>query len=304
MKTGPLAVIDLGSNTFHLLICTVDDNGSFVQVYKDRIYVKLAAAGLGFIDAESEQRGLEAMRHFASKLKAYNVSRVKAVGTSALREATNGKAVAEKYMQATGIPVDIIDGYKEAEYILGGTKAAIPRLDLPGLVMDIGGGSVEFILFSGNETLFKGSYKTGVSVLFKKFHQTDPISRQMLEAMDQFLNEELADLLSVLQATKDFYLIGSSGSFEVIVDLLPHVTSSDNWSELDLEFLPRELNRIIRSTLNERQVIREIPAERLDYIVVAFALIRFITSRFPPRKLFYCDFALKEGVLAELASLS
>ena len=280
----------------------MDDHGSFVQVYKDRIYVKLASAGLGYIDEESEQRGLEAMLHFATKLKEYNVSCVKAVGTSALREASNGPAIADKYMQATGIPIDIIDGYQEADYILGGTKAAIPHLDRPGLVMDIGGGSVEFIIFSKDEIRFKGSYKTGVSVLFKKFHQTDPLSKEMLEAMDRFLDAELSALLTALSETKEYYLIGSSGSFEVLEDLLPHVSTSENWSELDLEFLPRELNRIVESTLEERKVIPEIPAERLDYIVVAFALIQFLTSRFPPRKLFYCDFALKEGVLSELAS--
>lgn len=242
------------------------------------------------------------MLHFATKLKEYNVSCVKAVGTSALREASNGPAIADKYMQATGIPIDIIDGYQEADYILGGTKAAIPHLDRPGLVMDIGGGSVEFIIFSKDEIRFKGSYKTGVSVLFKKFHQTDPLSKEMLEAMDRFLDAELSALLTALSETKEYYLIGSSGSFEVLEDLLPHVSTSENWSELDLEFLPRELNRIVESTLEERKVIPEIPAERLDYIVVAFALIQFLTSRFPPRKLFYCDFALKEGVLSELAS--
>ncbi len=304
MKTGPLAVIDLGSNTFHLLICALDENGSFVQVYKDRVYVKLASAGLGFIDEESERRGLEAMQHFATQLKEYNVSRVKAVGTSALREASNGTAVTARYTRETGIAIDIIDGYTEADYILGGTMAAIPSLDRPGLIMDIGGGSVEFILFSGDEVRFKGSYKTGVSVLFRRFHQSDPISEDKLEEMDRFLDGELCDLLSALSEIKAYYLIGSSGSFEVIQDLLPHVSTSDNWSELDLKILPRELHRIVHTTLAERKAIPEIPPERLDYIVVAFALIRYITSRNPPTKLFYCDFALKEGVLAELASNS
>jgi len=138
--------------------------------------------------------------------------------------------------------------------------------------------------------------------LYKLFHQTDPISKECLTALEQYLDTELTDLRNALSALKEYYLIGSSGSFEVIQDLLPHLSTSDNWSALDIRELPYHLRRIVGSDLDQRREIPEIPAERLDYIVVAFALIRYITQNFPPQKLFYCDFALKEGVLAEMAS--
>lgn len=297
-----IAVIDLGSNTFHLLICELNEAGAFVPLVKSRVYVKLASAGLGFIDDESAERGLKAMKGFAEKLLQYNVNAVKAVGTSALREASNGMEIASRYFRATGIAIDIVDGYQEADYILAGTRAAIPSLEQLGLIMDIGGGSVEFILFKDSHIAFKGSYKIGVSVLYKLFHQSDPMSEDSLLALENYLDNELTDLKKALKAYKDYYLIGSSGSFEVIQDLLPHFSTSTNWSELDMRELPAYVDRILHSTLEQRKEIPEIPAERLDYIVVAFALIRYITQNFPPQKLFYCDFALKEGVLVELAS--
>ncbi len=301
MTSDRIAVIDLGSNTFHLLICALNETGDFIQIYKSRVYVKLASGGLGFIDADSEERGLQAMLGFANQIKQFGVTRVKAVGTSALREASNGKEVVDKYFKATGIPIEIIDGIQEADYILGGTLAAIPSMDQPALIMDIGGGSVEFILFNNKDILFKGSYKIGVSVLFKSFHHTDPISKDNLKALELFLDSQLSDLFIALDALDDYYLIGSSGSFEVIQNLLPHLSTDTNWSELDIQQLPSCLDKIIPSSLDQRIEIPEIPAERLDYIVVAFVLIKYLISRCLPQKLFYCDFALKEGVLAELA---
>jgi exopolyphosphatase/guanosine-5'-triphosphate,3'-diphosphate pyrophosphatase len=302
LKRDRLAVIDLGSNTFHLLICEINDLGSLIKVYKSRVYVKLASSGLGYIDADSEARGLIAMQGYADQLKHHNVKIVKAVGTSALREAKNGKDIAKKYFQATGIRVDIIDGIQEADYILQGTRSAIPSLDQHGLIMDIGGGSVEFILYRGGDIIFKSSYKMGVSVLHRMFHQSDPISEDQLHALETFIESQLGDLISALRAVKNYYLIGSSGSFEVIQDLLPHVSTSKNWSELNIQQFPECLEKVISSTLEQRKATSEIPVERLDYVVVAFALIHFIIRDLPPQRLFYCDFALKEGVLMELAS--
>ncbi len=302
MTKDRLAVIDLGSNTFHLLICDLNEEGDLEQVYKSRVYVKLASGGLGYINPESEARGLKAMLGFAEKIKLYQVKTIKAVGTSALREASNGSAIAEKYFEATGISIDILDGNQEADYILGGTRAALPKLDQYGLIMDIGGGSVEFILFQESTIAFKASYKIGVSVLHKLFHLSDPISDENLQAMKLFLNDELAALKVALKAIGSYHLIGSSGSFEVIQGMLSHISTAPNWSELDIRQLPGCLEKIISLNLEERIEIKEIPSERLDYIVVAFALIQYIILSFPPKQLFYCDFALKEGVLFELAT--
>ncbi len=301
MKGDRLAVIDLGSNTFHLLICELNEAHVLIPLHKHRVYVKLASKGLGFIDLESEARGLQAMHDFAEKLDLFEVKTVKAVGTSALREASNGDDVVKRYSEATGIKISIIDGQKEADYILAGSKAALPLFEQPGLIMDIGGGSVEFILFKDDDITFKGSYKIGVSVVHKLFHASDPIAASEVTALEAHLDDQLNDLSLALNSISSFYLIGSSGSFEVIEALLPHLHTSANWSELDIRPLQDSLNKVIASDLSERQAIPEIPAERLDYIVVAFALIRYITLKFPPSKLFYCDFALKEGVLAELA---
>lgn len=295
-----IAVIDLGSNTFHLLICEITENKSWTVIYKKRIYVKLASGGVDLIDVNSARRGLSAMRNFSSLIKSHGVSRTKSIATAALREATNGISIAKKFTSATGLAIDIIDGQREAGYILKGIQAALPPLDRNGLIMDIGGGSVEFILFKGNTIAFKESYKIGVAILHRRFHLSDPMSAEEINALENHLEETLGTLLQVIKASGDYYLIGASGSFEVINDILTKYSADTHWSELDTNGLDVYLTRIIASSTAERRQIPEIPPERIDYIVVAFILIRFVFRHIPPKKLFYCDFALKEGVLVEM----
>lgn len=303
MTGDRLAVIDLGSNTFHLLICEINADGLLSTIYKDRIYVKLASGGLDKIDQASISRGLEAMQNFAQQLAAHHVTRTRCIGTAALREAKNGKEVADLFTRATGLSIEIIDGHREAGYILKGIKTALPPLDKYGLIMDIGGGSVEFILFKGDTIAFKGSYKIGVAVLYQKFHHSDPISEAEVSALEDLLKEELGELMMAVKELPGYYLIGASGSFEVINDVMPRLATSAHWTALDIAGITGYLDQIISTDIPRRRQIPEIPIERLDYIVVAYILIRYVFRHIPPEKLFYCEFALKEGVLAEMAGI-
>lgn len=300
MTDSRLAIIDLGSNTFHLLICEVPPDGTRNILYKERIYVKLASKGLGMIDLDSEQRAIEAMQRFGQHIRNYEVTFVRCIGTSALREAVNGMAVAEQLTAASGLPIEIIDGDREAGYIFRGITSALPALDRPALIMDIGGGSVEFILYVGTTILFKGSYKIGVAVLYKHFHHTDPIATDSIAQLEAFVSQELKALFTAVKSYPEYYLVGASGSFEVLHDVLPRIIDRPEWAELDMTGISAYLDEIIQMDIHSRRSIPEIPIERIDYIVVAYILIRLILKEMRPSKLFFCDYALKEGVLAEM----
>lgn len=303
MPTRRIAVIDLGSNTFHLLIVDLEQDGQWITLLKDRRYVKLASGGLDVINDDSLQRGIAVMKEFAIQIQTWKVDATYAVGTAALREAKNGMEVARILEEQSGIPIEIIDGRKEADYILKGIQSALPALPDPGLIMDIGGGSVEFILFRAHEVLFVQSYKIGVALLYEKFHKHDPVLASEINALISFLETELIELIHKLKELKEYCLIGASGSFEVIQDSLPKLQTGHHWSELDLEDLDAYLSEVIPMSLPERKLRKEIPVERLDYIVVAYLLIRYLIRACPPSKLYYCDYALKEGVIADKAGL-
>jgi len=300
MTSERIAVIDLGSNTFHLLICEIGKNGSWVTIHKEREYVKLAEGGMDLIDENAVQRAIDAMIRFASLIKIHEVQRTRAIGTAALRESRNGLAVAETLSSITGIPIEIIDGHKEAKYILGGIRSALPNLDQYGLIMDIGGGSVEFILFKGERVAFTGSYKIGVAVLYRIYHRSDPISSEEIDQLEKDLDDQLGLLKEALEKTSGYYLIGASGSFEILYDILPRTITTTHWAELEISGVMQSLNKVIYAKLDSRRKMPEIPVERLDYIVVAYILIRYLIKMVPPDKLYYCDFALKEGVVEEM----
>jgi len=229
------------------------------------------------------------------------VKEIHAIGTAALREAENGNVVAKRLTEESGIPVEIIDGDREAHYILKGIQSALPPLDKPCLIMDIGGGSVEFILYRHQQVLFAQSFKIGVALLYRRFHQQDPMSQEKIEELSNHLKTELAPVFNMLHKYQDYFLIGASGSFEVIQDVMPKIQKEVHWSELDFRHLDTYMSEVIRSDLTRRRLREEIPVERLDYIVVAYILIRLIFREHPPKRLFYCDFALKEGVIADRA---
>lgn len=145
MIPSRLAVIDLGSNTFHLLIVDVDSFGMWQTILKDRRYVKLASGGIDFIDDAAIGRAISVMVEFSERIQGMDVLHTIALGTAALREARNGLDVVERIQTASGIPIELIDGHQEAYYIWKGITSSLPGLYRPCLIMDIGGGSVEFI---------------------------------------------------------------------------------------------------------------------------------------------------------------
>ncbi|NJK83906.1 MAG: hypothetical protein HC912_08960 [Saprospiraceae bacterium] len=148
------AVIDLGTNTFHLLI--VEQNRQ--KLYQERQFVKLAENGIEHISAAPFQRGIETMLHFHRVLKKFDVQQVQAFGTAALRTAHNGSAFIEEVEEATGIEIQLISGEREAALIQKGVAQAIPATDAHSLIMDIGGGSVEFILANQHEVFWAQSF--------------------------------------------------------------------------------------------------------------------------------------------------
>ena len=300
MKGDRIAVIDLGSNTFHLLISELVEDGLWTRLLSERDYVKLAQGGMNLIDENGIQRAINAMLHFKSLINSYKVSHVRAIGTAALRESQNGLMVAEMLSSVSGIQIEIIDGQKEAKYILDGIRSALPYLNRFGLIMDIGGGSVEFILFKGDHVAFSESYKIGVAILYNMYHRSDPIKEIEIEQLETELDSQLQALKKALKKTSPYFLIGASGSFEILHDVLPIKISGDHWAELDLSGIENILNKVIIADLKSRQNMPEIPAERHDYVVVAYILIRYLIKIAPPQKLYYCDFAMKEGVIQEM----
>ncbi|MBP7821892.1 MAG: hypothetical protein KA010_03135 [Saprospiraceae bacterium] len=296
-----LAVIDLGTNTFHLLITDVNSISLEVKIlYKERKYVKLAENGIEHIGRDPYLRGLDAMVHFANVIEVHKVSKVQAIGTAALRTANNGLDFVNEIYQLTGVQIELISGMEEARLIQKGVQWAVNIKDERFLIMDIGGGSVEFIISDNDQILWCYSFPIGVSVLYNTFQHSDPISSSDIKVLEDYLGHQLKELKQALAKYNTQYLIGASGSFDVIESMLKFERVEKNSITIPIEKCYEIYDRLITTTVNERLNIEHLPPERAEMMAVALVLIRYVVDSLHMNKLTISDFALKEGILREM----
>ena len=292
-----MAVIDLGTNTFHILIADAQADGQFSEVFRYRRYVKLAEAGIATIGEAPFQRGIEALSHFATLLEQYEVKAIKAIGTAALRTASNGQAFIQKAKEKTGIEIELISGDEEAQLIYEGVRQAIPLQDEKVLIMDIGGGSVEFIIADASQIYWAQSFKIGVAVLFDRFHKQDPIANSEIEALKAFLKTQLEPLTLALKQHSCTTLIGASGTFDVLEAILVKEKESSIYSKFDAKLFFPFYQKLLPSTVSERKAMKNIPNTRVDMIIVALILINYTLKVSAASLIKVSAYALKEGIL-------
>ncbi|MDQ4140147.1 MAG: phosphatase, partial [Bacteroidota bacterium] len=176
MKNRRIALIDMGTNTFHLLIAEIKPEGEPETLVKLKESVKLGQDGisLGAIAPDAVERALQTLTNFKVEIDKYDVSEVRAVATSAVRNAANGAKLTAAILKQTGIEVEVISGDREAELIYYGVKLALEIGSERSLIIDIGGGSVEFIICDGDTIFWKQSFEIGAQRLMDKFFINDP----------------------------------------------------------------------------------------------------------------------------------
>ncbi|MEM9920536.1 MAG: phosphatase [Bacteroidota bacterium] len=294
------AVIDLGTNTFHLLVVETQDDGRFREVLRLQRYVKLAEEGIEHIGPKPFQRGLTALQSFREQLDQMEIEDIKAFGTAGLRTAKNSQAFIQAAKAQTGIEIEVISGQREAGLIHKGVVQAIPPLKGMGLIMDIGGGSVEFIIADRERVHWAESFPIGVAVLYNVFHKSDPISEDETEKLRQFLRQTLQPLILALKAHRIERLIGASGTFDVIADQLSDFRKGDLCAQVSSDNFYPFYHRLHRSSLQERLDAPDIPNKRADMIVVAVVLIDFILQLSQASQIVVSAYAMKEGMLREM----
>ena len=298
------AVIDLGTNTFHLLVAEQQLDNTFKELYRKRYFVKLAEEGIEIIGKASLQRGLEALQHFRQVMTEMQVTKVKAIGTAALRTAANGPAFVQKIKEELDISIELITGSQEAAYIHQGVAMAVPFEEKNYLLMDIGGGSVEFIIANKDKVHWAQSFPIGVGVLYKKFHQHEPILSTEIAATKAFIAHFLNPLKQALKQYPAAVLVGASGTFEVLEFLLAKEKVAATYANVAVtDFYPFYQN-ILQTTLEDRLRLKEIPDTRADMIIVAVILIDYTLNLVDIKKIIVSKYAMKEGILADLLRLA
>ncbi len=304
MEANISAVLDLGTNTFHLLVVEHSSEG-VKPLSRLQIPVKLGEGGInkGFIEKVAYQRGQSALLIFAQELKKYAVKNVKAFATSAIRDASNGVEFMQEVKTKTGIEIGTITGEEEAVFICEGVRHSLLFTDEPYLIMDIGGGSVEFIIANKHTLFWKHSYRLGAARLIEKYHRHDPMGSDEKTELYKHVTEELSALWEKLEEHKVTTLIGSAGSFESVVDLIAELSGkecnaySTHSKEVELTDYFKIHEILLASTTAARKQMKGLADFRVEMMVAASCLIDIVLTNAPIKRMIASEYSLKEGIV-------
>jgi exopolyphosphatase / guanosine-5'-triphosphate,3'-diphosphate pyrophosphatase len=302
-----IAIIDLGTNTFHLLVAEQDGQGYNI-IYRDRLAVKIGMGGInnGIITESAIHRALLAMQSFRNVIDQHHAITVYAFGTSALRNAKNGREVADRIRSITGIEINIIPGDLEAHYIYLGVRAALGLGHDKNLIIDIGGGSVEFILADHDQVFWKQSFEIGAQRLLEKFQEHDPILPEEIALLEDYFEKSLPPLFEALKKYDARIMVGSSGTFDTLSDIFCithdiHKAPEEIETPLTIEGFFEIHRELLQKGREERMKIPGMIEMRVDMIVVACCLVKYLLQKHPFNRIRVSTYSMKEGVLAFLS---
>lgn len=303
-----VAIIDLGTNTFNLLIASIND-GKYNAEFVTKEFVKLGEGGINLrtIQPMAFTRGLNTLMDYKSICERYQCEKIIGIATSAIRNAANGQEFVKKAKDLTNIDILTIDGDQEAEFIYKGTCCAIELKNDVNLIMDVGGGSTEFIICDKKQVFWKRSIEVGVTRLFELFHKEDPIAITNIQKVENHLDNLLSEVISQAKKYHVSTLIGCSGAFTSMANII--LCKKNNSDELKIatsyDFILDDFYAIhqllLQTTLKERLEIDGLIAERAPMMVVGSILVNYVINHTEVEYFRLSRFALKEGVAISVA---
>jgi exopolyphosphatase/guanosine-5'-triphosphate,3'-diphosphate pyrophosphatase len=297
-----IATVDIGSNAVRLIIAQVDDKKQLQIHEKIRIPLRLGSEIFSQnhqFSANFIQYAITAFNEIAETLKNFEVSRVRIVATSALRDAENKHEFCEKIFQSTGLKINIISGQEEADTIFTAIKKNIPfSKEVEYLLFDIGGGSIELSIVRNKKVVTSQSFNLGTVRLLESSRSLSKKSfkqwyEPQLEKAHLFLTHEL-------KKSKNLVLIGTGGNFKRLLKIKNKIHNKNSIS-LSVEDIQEIYKLMKKANYIEKISYYELRPDRADVILPALKLILDIINPLDIKKVFTPKIGLGHGVLLEMA---
>lgn len=291
-----VAVIDLGTNTFNLLIADVfSDRFDLIHTEKEGVALGMGGINDGLIAPDAFERGISAMVRFKQICQSFEVEEIIAIGTSALRDASNSEDFQNRVYMQTKILIQIISGEEEAEMIYKGVLWSYDFSER-AVIMDIGGGSTEFIFANAIGIEQKISLNIGVSRIFQELKLNDPLTAGDVDLIEKWLDVHSDGFFDDKQCD---VLLGASGSFETFHEMIhrerfPNVSKA---IEIPIQQIVHILDWTIYSNQYERDHHPFIIPIRKKMAPIAAVKTRWVMNKLLVKKVFVTPFSLKEGAL-------
>ncbi len=291
-----IAAVDLGSNSFRLQVGRVVAN----QIYpldglKEAVRL---AAGLTVdkrLDAAAQQRGLQALSRFAERLRDFDSGAVRAVATNTLRVAKNAEQFLEKAEVALGFPIEVIAGREEARLIYLGVAHTLANPQTRQLVVDIGGGSTEFVIGQNLDPIRLESLYMGCVSYSLRFFPDGKVEKRSFKEAELAARRELQAIVHAYRETGWDEAIGSSGTAKAIVDLLELNGFSDHG--LTREGLEKLRGELLHAGEASRMKLQGLRPDRIPVLPGGLAIMSAIFKEFGLERMAFSEGALRLGVL-------
>jgi exopolyphosphatase/pppGpp-phosphohydrolase len=299
------AALDIGTNSFHMIITKDGKNGKLKIVDREREVIRLTSENphSNKIISENEiKKSIEIINRFKKLVEFYNAE-LFAAATSAVRESKNKDEFVEHILKKTGIKIQVINGKKEAELIFMGIKNAVNISGNKVLCIDIGGGSTEFVSANQGKVEFSESVKLGAVKLTKLFFPDFIINEKRINECRKFVKNEIMKNKNIRKNEKFDFMVGSSGTIEASANMINFIhfgkpfKSGNGFTFFYSEFskLTREI--LSTKTVEERLKIKGMEPKRADIIQSGIIILDEIFKYFDVKKVVISKYALREGMI-------
>ncbi len=302
-----IAALDLGTNSFHLLVADAHPDGHFEAITREKTMIRLGdvVAREGRITDAAADIAVQTVHRFKLLADAAGATELHACATSAIRRAANGDALVDRISAETGVEVEVISGRHEAELIFGAIRSAVLLEPPPALCFDLGGGSLEIMVGDAGGLRWATSENLGVGRLTADFVHSDPLSKDDRRRLRAHLVSVLGPIADVVARFEPKTFVGSSGTLEALARMVVERRAADvpvSINQLSFtrdEFWPLH-KLVVASPANERLRLPGLEARRVDLIAAGSLVLATAMDLFGFEELTISEWALREGMILDV----
>lgn len=302
MKIG---AIDIGTNSMRLLIADYNDN----KIENRKKYINTTRIGQGvdqdgYITNEALERNLKALKEFSDKCNEEKCEKVYCMGTSALRDSKNGQDFINEAKKLTNIDVKIICGEEESNLgfmgVLEGTEGD-KKEDI--LVIDIGGGSTEFVVGNEDGIKFCKSENVGALRMTEKFITTDPISDEEFSSMTNFIEDTISSTINKIETMNISKLVGIGGAITSLSAMNQQLEVYSMEKVHNSVVTKKDLEKILQNlkimTLNDKKALKGLQPKRADIITAGVKILHIVMEKLEIEKIMISEYDNLEGLMCQ-----
>ena len=302
MKIG---AIDIGTNSMRLLVAEYIDG----KLYNREKFVNTTRIGQGvdsegYISEEAIERNIKALKEFSDIANEKGCEYIYCIGTSALRDSKNGNEFINLAKVETNVDVDIISGEEESNLAFIGVLQGLDDTNNI-LVLDIGGGSTEFILGDESGIKYAKSENVGALRMTEKFLSTDPICENEFEDMSNFIEETISDTINILKEKNIRQIVGIGGTITSVSainqELETYFMEKIHGSKVNEKELDNILQNLKKMTLNDKKNIKGLQPKRADIITAGVRILNIIMKKLEKENIIVSEYDNLEGLICQKA---